>query len=86
MWQSFYGVHPDFVKRKKLILIARGLENIKSHHPNSDFVFHSEIGKDWINNMPKVASNIEDLLGFEVRRYSKRGMKSTGLLVGLKDV
>ncbi|MBS1211597.1 MAG: hypothetical protein H6R26_213, partial [Proteobacteria bacterium] len=72
LWKSFRGEDPDSVKRNKLILIARGLEKIESRHPDRDFVYCSEIGKDWIRTMPTTASNFEDLLGFEVRRYSPK--------------
>jgi hypothetical protein len=69
LWQSFRTDHPDGVMRKKMVFVARGLGDIASQHPQNEYIYSSEIGENWIADMPTSASNIEDLLGFEIRRY-----------------
>jgi len=75
LWQAFRSEHPDGVLRKKMIFISRGLESINSRHPDSQFVYSSEIDREMIFDMPTSASNLEDLLGFEIRRYDPTDTK-----------
>jgi hypothetical protein len=69
LWNRLLAEHPDGNVRRKMVFASRGLEGVRSCHPQREFVFSSEVGKDWIVGLPTEATNIEDLLGFEIRRY-----------------
>jgi hypothetical protein len=80
LWQSFKSEEETGVRREKIIFIARGLESISSQNPQRDFVYASEVNKNWIPNLPTSAMNVEELFGFEIRRYDPADETSRGAL------
>lgn len=76
LWNRSLTEHPDGIVRKKMVFVARGLEDVRSCHPRREFVFSSEVGKDWIAGLRTEASEIEELLGFEIRRYDPQDPSS----------
>lgn len=67
--------------RKKMIFISRGLGSISSIHPQREFIYSSEVDKTWIPNLPTSSLKVEELLGFEVRRYDPGDKASRDALV-----
>ena len=55
MWRSFIDERLDRGSRAKMLFMASGLEHVRSQNPCPGFVYSSEVGPNWIANMPKSA-------------------------------
>ena len=80
MWRSFIDERLDRGSRAKMLFMVSGLEHVRSQNPRPGFVYSSEVGPDWIANMPKSARRWEIFRGFRsvvtTRRTRRAGRKS----------
>jgi hypothetical protein len=57
------------LKKDRMLCFGRGLEAVPSRYDDPQFVWSNEVNRAWVPPVQR-SLNIEDLLGFRIRKYS----------------